>query len=236
MSKIKPVPTILIAGTNSLDAPWWRSNSPFGRAVRNWCRLINGKDPYYWTTRLNWVPYGRHIDWTNAARMLMWYVQAKLASPDGSSPPVNIIAHSHGGQVALIAAALGLKINCLITVCTPVRGDLNETYNVAKDNIARWIHIYSCNDKWQWLGAFGVRIAGYWKKMPYSDENHFQPGGHTRLVLDPAVWEERQWFHFLRRVPRSVWKRSAYARRRQRRDYSHREINRLAGRSRRTAS
>jgi len=199
VSKGPPLPLILIAGTHGGDMPWWRAHSTFGRAVpSHLAKLVNGKDPYRWTTDLDGV-FGKNARWEISARALSWYIQAKLCGPDGHPPPVNIIAHSHGGNVALIAAArYNVRIATLITACTPPRRDLNNDYAEAKINIDKWIHLYSDgSDYWQWLGALGQRIAGYFRTMPYADRNIFISGGHSCGVLNPEVWTEKDLWAFL---------------------------------------
>src|SRR5690348_2667600 len=48
----------------------------------------------------------------------------------------NVVAHSHGGQVALFAAGLArVQIHRLITVCTPVRKDMADIRKLAAPRI-----------------------------------------------------------------------------------------------------
>ena len=58
---------------------------------------------------------------------------------------INIVAHSHGGNVALIASNKA-SINNLVTLGTPIQSSYNRGSNLTK-----WINIYSTGDRVQTL-------------------------------------------------------------------------------------
>jgi pimeloyl-ACP methyl ester carboxylesterase len=189
------VPTILVPGTWGDRQAWWRQGSPFWQAaVQAGVTLLNGDDPYNWTTEVDGL-LGRNRDWETAGHALRWYGAAK------GHTTVNVIAHSHGGQVALYGAAGGLQIDTLVTVATPVRWDIEPVMTKARVKITRWIHLRSDrSDWWQWFGEIlDGRLAwpGSARDFPQANQNIIEPGvGHSGL-LDPAVWTARSWWQWL---------------------------------------
>lgn len=111
---------------------------------------------------------------------------------------INILTHSHGAQPVIIAAALGLKINVLVTVSAPVREDVLYTYGErARKNIAFHLEYRSLNDRIQFAGGVG---DGHWGPMwsfadfkvngrriwtPNDDVLLPEECGHSRVLHDP---------------------------------------------------
>lgn len=191
-----PAPVVLIAGTHGMGSPWWRPGSPFAQMLAaEGCRLLGAEgngDYFRWSTTLDGV-VGEHDDWRAAAAGLRWYAQAKLGGE-----PVSVVAHSHGGTIALLAAAQGLKLDRLITVATPVRADLRAEYRAAREMAWLWVHLYSDDsDWWQWAGSW---FDGSWRlrrRMRWAELNLKVPGvGHSGL-LDRALWQQRRWAYLL---------------------------------------
>jgi pimeloyl-ACP methyl ester carboxylesterase len=116
----------------------------------------------------------------------------------------NIIAHSHGGQVALYAAGLArVQIHRLITVCTPVRKDMADIRQKAVPRIGRWRHVSA--DGWDFMQRAGELFDGYFgweRKMPEAHENLLIPKiGHSNLLYKPEcfpLWEQDGMLDFLR--------------------------------------
>jgi len=132
-------------------------------------------------------------DWRAGGASLYAYIVPPLC-PEQRIPPgdTHVIAHSHGGSVALYAAAAGLKIQTLLTVATPVRRDLRSVIDAARPNIAYWAHVHSdCSDWWQVLGeAFDGRL-GIYRAMAQADLNIKIPqAGHSALLHDPRYRDE----------------------------------------------
>lgn len=141
-----------VAGTWAYQDPWYSDNeSPFAKMMRGAgfaaVRAVDGR-PFRWSTELDGVKFWeRHAQWEAGADALYYFCEY-LPYEDR-----NIIAHSHGGQVALIAAASGLKLRTLTTVGTPVRNDVPAAKAAA--NIAFWQHIYDKDfDKMGWIGSW----------------------------------------------------------------------------------
>src|SRR5687767_3651267 len=112
-----------VAGTHAKDDPWVVDDcSPFNEMMcENGFLPIRRKDgsAWNWTTNLQglWFFTGTR-DWRRAA--------VDLADFLGAVPyrHRNVIAHSHGGQPVIIAAADGLELRSLTTIGTPVRKNL----------------------------------------------------------------------------------------------------------------
>ena len=112
--------TILIHGTSAAHTAWWRPNGTLANYVNN---VVH--DVYPFSDYFRWS--GRNNDQARryAARALLKWIAVHLA-PDGH---LRIIAHSHGGNVALQATQLGLKVQRLILLGTPMR---TTTYLVSQ--------------------------------------------------------------------------------------------------------
>jgi pimeloyl-ACP methyl ester carboxylesterase len=90
-------------------------------------------------------------------------IRPKAHRPDDQ---IVLVAHSHGGQVALLATGvLGLPVAGLVTVCTPVRRDVLD---MVGNGVPRpWLHLHSDQaDRWQWLGEWGDGAVGIVRRMP----------------------------------------------------------------------
>jgi pimeloyl-ACP methyl ester carboxylesterase len=196
-------PTILIAGTWGQDDPWWKPDSPFWKeAIAHGLELIDEREPFDWTGDIDGI-LGKNTRWEDAGEKLLYYVRLKhterrMKGLPGADP-VNVIAHSHGGPVGLMAAARRLRIGTLITVATPVRKDNESVIAMAKPNIRRWVHLRSdYSDWWQWFGELMDGRLGIYRDFPQADCNVLEPGvGHSGL-LDPALWTARGWWNWVR--------------------------------------
>lgn len=154
--------------------------------------------PFIWSTDLSGVsllPSRRRVDWAAGGAALFYFIAAQKAIAGAQTA---IIAHSHGGNVVLFAAAeQGLKIATLITVGSPVRSDMSETARKARPNIGRWLAIHSDHtDYWQWLGE--LCSGGFLtREQPLADVNGFAPHvGHSALLRDATTfpyWVTNAW-------------------------------------------
>jgi pimeloyl-ACP methyl ester carboxylesterase len=94
---------------------WWHPESPFAAWLRQRGLTPARPKPFVWSGDLQGVPlFGAGKDWQAGAAALDYYL---CSLPH---PPL-VIAHSHGGAVALLCAAGGRRIEALVTVGTPVR-------------------------------------------------------------------------------------------------------------------
>lgn len=206
-----PKPTIYIPvhGTWAIDEgelAWWKAKSEFSQYARrfNMFQFASATGhPFYWTSDLNGVSYNflsknqKKTDWLSGGYALIYYLQNTLPHER------NIIAHSHGLQVVLFACAHGLKINNLISVCSPIRDDMNLISTIARPNIKNWLHIYDSSDRIQFLGQFGDgRLFGS-RTSKFADENQRLAGiNHSDVLKVGAqmdLWSKYGWFDFLRK-------------------------------------
>jgi hypothetical protein len=195
---------LAVAGTHGTrrEDEWNHLGSAFTRFMlrRGFVSIEErAASPFVWSTDLD---LGRsHRDWQAGGRALLYYLVPPL-HPHLRLPPgrTRLVAHSHGGQVALYAASYGLKVECLVTVGTPVRGDMREVAEAARPNIKRWLHLYSPRDLTQILGSLfggGFRVR---RRMPLADLNREMPKGHGDVLRDPSVmhaWVDDGWLAFV---------------------------------------
>jgi hypothetical protein len=190
---------ILIPGTrdwspleDSLNLRWWQRD---GDLTRLWERHgfqrygwdYHGIDHPQWATVLSGTAWADkdHRTWYRGAFGQETELE-KLFKEDR-----NVICHSHGGNLGVILALEAQKyiggLNSLITICTPVRKDMQEMYEAVT---CPWLHIYDGNfwtNRMQW---FGARLR-FEMKMPGIAQNLKLEGiGHSELVRDPLRFRE----------------------------------------------
>jgi hypothetical protein len=153
---------------------------------------LSAKMPFDWSDNLNFLPT-HHEDWAAGGRALFSYL-VPMMHPEYAWPPAKtvIVTHSHGLQVALYAAAYGLKIDRLLDIAGPVREDMMDIAKLARPNVRSWAHVHSdCSDRWQWFGEFLDGHLGIVREHPLADRNVAIPSvGHGGLMRDPEA------FHF----------------------------------------
>ena len=197
-------PLIVVPGTWSWppsDDAWYEPTSPFSGYLATRGRTIargHGGRPFVWSTRATGYQIwdrllGRQTqmqaDWAAAATNLYAWVVPPLA-PESRLPPhqTTILTHSHGIQVALLAAAQGLKIHTLIDIGGPVRKDIHDQLTPeVRANIGYWWHFRGGEDWWQRIGQLGdgtlrtpkiVQQANVVQRVPKA--------GHNRVLNDSA--------------------------------------------------
>lgn len=201
-------PLLLVQGTHawgrSPDVEWWEARSPL-------CHFLTGREftilgaerPYVWESGLDGTGWfgraQRHLKWRAAAHNLYTYLVPPLAQTEWREDYVriehrNVVAHSHAAQVVAYACALGLKINRLVTIGSPVRADMAAIYEDARQNIGQWLHVYSDkSDRIQWYGTLWDGHFGIVRKQKFADVNLMIPKvSHSRLLNDPMcfpLWE-----------------------------------------------
>lgn len=204
----KPIYYIPIHGTWAIDEAeiaWWRISGAFAQfSKRNNVHqfVLNGL-PFIWSSDISGFKYNlssgnaKHTDWRAAGWSLIYYLQNVNQSNR------NLIIHSHGLQPVLYAASYGLEINNIISVCSPIRSDMNEVTEAARFRIKNWLHIYDSKDIIGWLGQFGDgKLIGS-RKSAHSDENHHLSGiNHTDILKigkKMDFWIKNGWYDFLRK-------------------------------------
>ena len=144
---------------------------------------------------LAWSPSGNNdADRMAGAEMLSEMIAAHRF---GAGAKLNIIAHSHGGNVALAASRLGLvrQIDCLITLSKPQMDA--EIYQPGK-NIKNFFNISAKAMDWMQYG--GAATSGHYKTDPRAINKTFDTSrsrlkAHAALIWDDAIREMWwQWF------------------------------------------
>jgi pimeloyl-ACP methyl ester carboxylesterase len=198
-----------IAGTGGARRPndWDHPRSPFSQFLR-----AQGIHPlveddarrYGWSTVLDGVDDSDDT-WDASGRNLYHYFVPPLGTglPAIAPEETFIIGHSHAGNVIAHACGkYGLRINGLITVGTPIRGNLRELYAAAAPNIARHLHLHAgWRDYWQVFGALFDGRFGIHREHPEAERNDRMPKGHGDILRDPSlfnVWLQRGWLEVLR--------------------------------------
>lgn len=190
----------LIEGT--FGGAWAEDGSPFRTMLeREGFRVVRFQG---WTLNVGGVPNllsrGKHRDWC-AGGWSLGYLLRGMALEDR-----NVICHSHGiGPTLYEPASCGqIPINRVISVCSPVRADLQELATEAVKRIGRWRHIAATDgDPWQRLGEiFDGKIGWNERKWKQAHENLAIPGiGHSQLLNDPdyfSLWKDDGMLEFLR--------------------------------------
>lgn len=137
---------------------------------------------FTWTTALDGWQFWRRIvgkhpdisDWEVGGACLKDYYMPPTVPDEYWTPgsKVIVIAHSHGVNPAIIAAALGMKINVLVTVSSPVRVDVLRKYGAAaRKNIGFHLHYWSDGDRMQAVGGAGDRHYGIIREYASSEDH-----------------------------------------------------------------
>lgn len=220
-----PLWILPIAGTEGWGDPWWQDGSPWLLALQNaHCRplrqeTLRGLRPFRWDTDVDGLDPVASLG--NIVRGLLNRRKAEVVHRDWQAGGEacgtflrdvpyrnrNVIAHSHGGQVA-IYAGLDRSIRTLVTVGTPVRGDMQDVYEEARKNIGYHLHI--CDDTFDLWGTLGqlfdgdVRIERTFPKAWAHGPDltlTLQGIGHGKVLRDPKEitrWVDQGWLDLLR--------------------------------------
>lgn len=101
--------TIVVHGAFAAGDGWWRPTGGFGRYLHEKTGDLYRGDDFF-----RWSGGGFHPDRVAAAHALAaWARQHPAAELD-------VISHSHGGNVCFLATQLGLRIRKLIALATPI--------------------------------------------------------------------------------------------------------------------
>lgn len=167
-----------------VGAPWRTFMEGLGFRIirfRGWSTDIDGLPRLFSATES-----GPHSDWIAGGWGLHYLIQTLKG-------PIVVVAHSHGGNVAVYCPALtGTKIDRLLTISTPVRRDMRKVAIQAKKNIGRWRHVAAKGGDWvQRLGELFDRRIGWRRKWPQAHENVLIPEdvGHSGLLKDPKFFD-----------------------------------------------
>ncbi|MBM4054431.1 MAG: hypothetical protein FJ264_07140 [Planctomycetes bacterium] len=174
--------TIIIHGTWAATSTWWQEGGDFWNYINGITgNVYGGKDAFSWSGA------NKHKDRVKAAHNLVDWIKTHPCTH------LDIIAHSHGGNVSLLATRLGLKIRKLITLGTPVRLE----YLPDLRNIELLYNVFSTRDLVQTpAGTFpnrraegrtfgdGVSVIN----LRAEDDGHGGQPGHSELHA-PDTWK-----------------------------------------------
>jgi RHS repeat-associated protein len=140
MNKVDPDGrlTIIVPGTWAGDADWASKGTPFNQAVSE--RFGEEAVVFRWS--------GGNT--TNARAQAASVLNSFIHSHLHGNEPLNIVAHSHGGNVVKAYTQLSgsAKIDTLITLGTPQRSD----YVINTSKVDTYINVFSNGDKVQTKG------------------------------------------------------------------------------------
>ena len=188
-------PVILVPGTHAWRGDgrvdWYNSAQFLAHLTAHGYEPLDPRRPFVWSTDLGGVPFRGLAVW-KAAGLNLYAYAVPPRCPERRVPAAEtvVISHSHGLQVALCAAAEGLKIDTLVDVCGPVRMDLRGTAGQARPNIRRWVHVHAGRrDRWQWFGTLFDGYLGVVREHPLADQNVAVPeADHGQVLRDPRYF------------------------------------------------
>jgi hypothetical protein len=188
------MPTILIPGTKwQASGGWGPDNALFTYA--NQSPLATPEQPS--TQLFNWSAGNSDAERLAGAGLLRDII---AAHPFATDEKLNIIAHSHGGNVALAASHLGLPrpIATLITLNKPTR--LGQPY-IPQSSIQNFYNISARRDLLQWF-ASDAKLQGKWSTDPHAvnltlDTSSSDLKPHAALIWDDDI-REIWWNWFLK--------------------------------------
>lgn len=160
-------------------------------------------EPFVWDGEvdggLRWpTARTKHLIWRAAADNLAYRLR-RMPLYDR-----NLVAHSHGGAVAVYAANR-VQINRLVTVAMPVRKDMLDAYR-GVSVLVGWRHVAHLGFWGDRMQAFGAMLDGAWgverRVLLPTVQNIQIPGiGHSGLLNDPSKfphWIESGLIPFLK--------------------------------------
>lgn len=208
-----PTPVTCVAGTwgwrGLLSDPrhWTHPKSPVWRYLATkglTVRCDRHGRGFTWGTRLAGFQVWRRLfgrkpgvaDWEVGAAGLYDYHRPATVSPRYllRGRNLHMICHSHGGNLPYISAsALGLRINVLLTVSTPIRHDVLKLHGEnGRKRIGHHIHIFSKHDRIQQAGQAGDGVISVAGAHPFADVNIEldEEAGHSGVLENPFYFEQ----------------------------------------------
>jgi hypothetical protein len=184
--------TILIPGTQWEASGGWGLNNPLYCYGNGPLGQSCGHDC---TTLLNWSGGNNDRCRLEAAEILREMIAGHRFAADHK---LNILAHSHGGNVALAATRRGVahKIDNLITLNKPML--VGESYRMG-NNVGNFFNISASRDRLQWAGS-NAKFTGNWATDPNAvnlkvDTSSSNLKPHGALIWDDRIRED--WWTWL---------------------------------------
>lgn len=106
-----------------------------------------------------------------------------------ASDKLNILAHSHGGNVALAASHLGVahKIDNLVTLNKPTLA--GAAYRIG-NNVGNFFNISASRDRVQWAGS-NARLTGNWATDPNAVNLKVDTSSSNLKPHGALIWDDR---------------------------------------------
>ncbi|MDN5753625.1 MAG: hypothetical protein L0H15_10155 [Nitrosospira sp.] len=178
---------IVVHGTYALEQTWWRWPSPFTEYLDTLTAAslpVGDGSVYKGTDFFQWSAENYDSRRRSAALDLAAWIR------DHPADHLTIVAHSHGGNVSMLATRHGVKIERLILLGSPIRTD----YTPDLRNVGILYNIYSFGDLIQTVGTKphqrgeGRSLGDSEKVVNFLARNGFLGPGHSDLH-DVNVWK-----------------------------------------------
>lgn len=166
--------TLLIHGTWASDEEWWQPGGDFFEYVKN--DLLRS-DLYGARDRFRWSGRNRGRDRRRAGTSLAGWLRAH------PSAEVNVFAHSHGANVAMLSTWSGVAIDRLVMLSPPVREDYFADWN----QVGQAFNIQSSFDP-----VVAIARGGKWfadRGIHFVSELELEANGHS-VSHESEVWED----------------------------------------------
>lgn len=171
--------TVIIHGTWAADGKWWRPKGDFFDYLKKDLKL---KDLYGGSDRFKWSGKNRDSSRRKAATSLSSWFKAHPADE------INIFAHSHGANVAMLATHKATRIERLVMLSPPVR----EDYYADWRRVSQAYNIQANFDP-----VVAIARGGQWFKLRQVREKKLKANGHSSSH-DPAVWKKEKLATFVK--------------------------------------
>ena len=165
--------TVMIHGTWAADGKWWRPGGDFFNYVKNKLKL---QDLYGGSDRFMWSGKNRDSSRKKAANSLSSWLHSHPATK------INVFAHSHGANVAMLATHNDVQMNKLVMLSPPVRKD----YYAKWGNVAEAFNIQAGFDP-----VVAIARGGQWFNLANVKEKELKANGHS-ASHDPKVWKDEK--------------------------------------------
>jgi|ERR1700728_2961858 hypothetical protein len=175
--------TILIPGTQWEGSGGWGLDNPLYSYGNGPLSQNCGHDC---TTLLKWSGGNNDRCRLEAAEMLREMIAGHHFAADDK---LNILAHSHGGNVALAASHRGVahKIDNLITLNKPML--VGESYRIG-NKVGNFFNISAYRDRLQWAGS-NAKLTGNWATDPNGVNLKVDTSSSKLKPHGALIWDDR---------------------------------------------
>lgn len=178
--------TIVVPGTFARGNADFRPGGVFFQAV---AQSVHDRA----VTSLQWSGGDSHRERLEGAKALVQYIKDYKFAP---GEKLNIIAHSHGGNLAIAAINLGLgrPVDNLVTLGTPSR----DGYRLEEpSDVRNWVNVFNSYDQVQIRGGGDFNspfeFGGAARTHPYAHnvdwDVDFGPFGSHEALHSPSAWD-----------------------------------------------